>query len=305
MAEPTKQTQNISPAGPGGITWNCSDVCASLDSVYKYVEKEAAASIEWYWKNKWWKAKMSSAIQFLAVILAALAGLVPILAQIQGGATVNAGLWSSVLVGTVASLLGLDKAFGFSSGWTRYVLTATSIRKALEEFRLDWAALSSGACPCPDPPAEQVAKMLQRARDFASTVEGLVLQETRDWATEFQANISQLEKDAKGQMDSLKAQIEKDRQAQAAASITGSIELTVANAASADGSAFQVRLEDANGKVKEASITSSAKWAEINLPAGQYKLFVIAKKNAKEVSDTTIVLIKSNETTMVSVTLAI
>jgi hypothetical protein len=54
-------------------------------------------------------------------------------------------LWSSLFLGVAAALIGLDKTFGYSSGWARYVLTATNIRKSLEDFRLDWAELMAKA----------------------------------------------------------------------------------------------------------------------------------------------------------------
>jgi hypothetical protein len=61
--------------------------------------------------------------------------------HIPGGLQLSDGLWASLLLGVAAALFGLDKAFGYLSGWARYVLTATNIRRALEEFRMDWAEL--------------------------------------------------------------------------------------------------------------------------------------------------------------------
>src|SRR5207302_5189632 len=113
----------------------------------------AAKSTQWYWKNKGSKAFWSQVIRFLVWALAAVGGLLPIIGGISSTSlpnntttiNLNNGLWASLLLGIAAALIGLDKGFGFSSGWARYVLTATNIRKALEEFRLDWTALRAKA----------------------------------------------------------------------------------------------------------------------------------------------------------------
>jgi hypothetical protein len=100
------------------------------------------------------------------------AGLVPIIIQLVKNAGANwakgfdSGPLASLFVGIAAALLGLDKAFGYSSGWTRYVLTGTSMTKLLQEFRMDWLALSAAAAGAPN--EERQAAMIQRAKEFVS-----------------------------------------------------------------------------------------------------------------------------------------
>jgi len=152
-------------------------------------------------------------------------------------------------------LIGVDRAFGYSSGWARYVLTATTIRKSLEEFRMDWTALSakSGASPSPD----QLAAFIARAKDFIVGVQAMVLQETKDWVTEFQNSVAQLDKEIGARLDALKSQIEKAAQTQAPTAQPGSIELTVPNAEKTEGFAFDVLMEGSEGKVTEEKITGT------------------------------------------------
>src|SRR5262249_42882887 len=135
------------------------------------------------------------------------------------------GLWASLLLGVAAALVGLDKAFGYSSGWARYVLTATKIRKALEEFRMDWVELMAKAG---NPlRADTVTPLIERAKKFRVDVEALVLQETKDWVTEFQSSMAQMEKDVAAQLSTLKAQVDKTIQAREAASQPGAIQLSI------------------------------------------------------------------------------
>lgn len=275
--------KNIRPA-PRTPVWNNEDPAGSLNSVLEYVEAEASTAIDWYFRNKAWKSRFSRFIQFFAVIFAAAAGLVPIVAQIRRGiwapnSTFDSGLWASLLVGTAAGMIGLDRAFGFSTGWARYVLAATAIRKALEEFRMDWTSLSAAAAR--PPTSEQVAAMIARAKEFISTVEGLVTQETKDWVTEFQSSMAQIEKEVKVQLDTLKSQVEKAAQDRRAAAKTGSIELTVSNAEKTDGFQFLVVLENESGIVAHEEVANSKTWARIRTAPGHYKILVTAAAGAK------------------------
>src|SRR5271165_5793442 len=246
-------------ATPTSLTWKGADTDSSLEGLLKYVEAEADKAIAWYWQNKSPKAKLSQMIQFSAVVLTALGALIPVATNLLRGplklGDVDTGLWDSLLVGLAAALIGVDRAFGYSSGWARYVLTATTIRKSLEEFRMDWTALSakSGASPSPD----QLAAFIARAKDFIVGVQAMVLQETKDWVTEFQNSVAQLDKEIGARLDALKSQIEKAAQTQAPTAQPGSIELTVPNAEKTEGFAFDVLMEGSEGKVTEEKITGT------------------------------------------------
>jgi len=185
---------NIDTAAPGSLRWNSGDVAASLQGLLTYVEKQTQESMQWYWRNKRWKSLLSQWIQLLTVILLSSAAIAPIVGQLAHVSILSQPLLATFLVGLAGALVALDKYFGFSSGWKRYVIAATSIRKALEEFRMDWVAMimRAGASPNPD----QIEELIARARQFRLAVEGMVLQETKDWVTEFEGNLARLEKDA-------------------------------------------------------------------------------------------------------------
>jgi len=209
--------------------WNPTKPEESLDEIYGYVLAEASKSIQWYWKNKKAKALLSRWIRFLVWVLAAVAGLLPIVGSLFVSADKHSnltnGLWPSLLLGIAAALLGLDKGFGYSSGWARYVLTATNIRKSLEEFRLDWTALRAKAGN--QLTSDGVAPLIERARQFRADIEALVLQETKDWITEFQSTMAQMEKDVATQISNLKAQVDKTIKDREAASRPGFVQVTI------------------------------------------------------------------------------
>ena len=301
-----KDLRNIRPEPPDCIKWDGGDPVKTLQDIRTVVETEGQKAIDWYWKAKRWKRIPSQSIQFLALMLTAAAGLAPIMVQLlkspERFKDFDSGPLASLFVGLAAALLGLDKAFGYSSGWTRYVLTATSMTKLLQEFRLDWVALSAAAA---SPPArEQQIAMIQRAGDFVSTIQSMVAQETKDWATEFQSNIAQTEKDLKSQLDALKAQVDLGAKEKEAAAKTGAIELTVTNAEKLDGFSFDVVMEGQPGKFSD-SVANSKVWTRIGIVPGQYKVSINAAAKGSVTSTSTVVEVKPGETAKPSVTLPV
>jgi hypothetical protein len=296
---------NIQPPPPGTLTWNGADPDDSLRKVQLHAEDVAQAAIAWYWRNTRWKRLLSRFIQASALMLAALSGIVPIVATIITNARkvpvpFDSGLVASLLVGLAAALLGLDKAFGASTGWARYVLTATTIRKALAEFRLDWTALTAVSSPLAP---EQINALLQLAKEFVTSVEGLVLQETKDWIGEFQTNMAQLEKDVKAQLDTLNAKVEKAQQATAMLAKAGSLELTVPNADKADQLAFDVTLSPPTGSLPPERVTNTKVWAKTSVPPGHCKVVLSAAIGGKPATAQSIVEIKPGEITKATVPL--
>src|SRR5579859_321634 len=285
--------------------WDPARPEESLDQIYLYVLNEAAKSIHWYWANKGSKAFWSRLIRFVVWALAAVGGLMPIVgsllagSQPQGSSLTN-GLWPSLLLGTAAALLGLDKGFGFSSGWARYVLTATNIRKSLEEFRLDWTVLRAKAGTQPTP--EGVAPLIERARQFRSDIESLVLQETKDWVTEFQSTMAQMEKDVAAQVSNLKAQVDKTIKEREAASQPGAIQLTIVNPAKAAAGSLKVTLLDSKGQSQQELVTG-ATWPKINVAPGQYQLTIEATINGQPFVDHKVLTVESGKMATPQVTL--
>lgn len=289
------------------VMWDNSDPKASLRALRKSAEDEGQKAINWYWRKKRWKSVPSWLIQSFALVLTALAGILPVIVQVVKNfwpktlpGIVNTGPIATLCIGIAAAMIGLDKAFGYSSGWTRYVLTATAMTKLLHEFRLDWVAMLSASA---DPPTlEEQTKLIQRAKEFVSTIQAMVLQETKDWATEFQSNMAQMEKDLKTQLDALKAQVDKTTKDKEDAARPGSIEMTVTNADKTDGFHFDVTLEGTPGRFTE-SVSNTNIWARINTPPSQYKLTVEAKSNGSAIATSMVLDVKPGETAKPSITL--
>lgn len=292
------------------VMWDPDQPMKSLRDVRLAAEEEGEKAIAWYWNKKPKKQRSSQFVQFVALVLTAAAGIVPLIIQIWKSGVygkvppylLDSGPIATLLIGFAAALLGLDKAFGFSTGWTRYVLTATSMTRLLHEFRMDWVAMVAEAGNTPTP--AQLAALIQRAKDFVSSIQAMVLQETKDWATEFQSNLAQMEKDLKAQLDQLKAQVEKGAKEKEAAAKPGAVELTVTNADKTDAFQYDVLLEGQTSKVTEP-VPNNKVWTRINVTPGQYNITVTGKAQGKPAAISAVVEVKPGETAKPQVTLPI
>jgi hypothetical protein len=213
-----------------------SETEKALKALYEYVEARAREQVRWYWKKKEWKARMSWMLRLVVILLFFLGGLVPILKAAfpnllttRFGNSVDLGQLGYLLIAVAAGCLGLDRFFGFSSGWIRYVTTAMSIERSLEEFRMEWARITA-MCEGRPPGADVMNQLVLLARQFIVSVLAQVEQETKVWAAEFQSSLSQLESDIKARAQAAK----KEATEQASASRPGAISLAVTNGQEAD-----------------------------------------------------------------------
>jgi hypothetical protein len=298
-------SKNIEAHSDDIPNWDPARPEASLTEIHIYVLDEAAKSTQWYWKNKGSKAFLSRLIRFAVWALAAVGGLLPIIGALLEEHFPNLdltnGLWASLLLGIAAALLGLDKGFGFSSGWARYVLTATNIRKSLEEFRLDWTVLRAKAGSTLT--VESVAPLIERAKQFRSDIEGLVLQETKDWVTEFQSTMAQMEKDVAAQVSNLKAQVDKTIKEREAASQPGAIQLNVQSNGKAKPGELRVTLTDSQGQRIAQDMIAGFTWPKSDLTPGFYHLTVEAPANNQVIPQAVNVIVKPGDVTTVAISL--
>ena len=273
-----------------------------------YVEREAGNSIDWYWRNKRSKSFFSRIIRFLAITLTAAAGIFPIAVEMLNPLMgyfqlkyqiPHSGLASSLFVGLAAGLYGFDKAFGLSSGWTRYVLTATLLEKTLEQFRLQWTLLMAKTSREPTP--DQIEALLACARDFRVGVAQTVLQETKDWVTEFQDNLGQLERETQAQIEDLRARVETSRKNLSDESLPGAVELTVSDATRSDDNSFDVSIDTEKGLLLKETARSTITWATTGIAPGSYRLLLKAKFGGKEIAVAKVLIIKPGETTSLQI----
>src|SRR4051794_31207936 len=131
------------------LSWKDADAEASLAVLNQYVVDQAQKQIEWYWTKKTAKVQMSMSLRFLAIVLVVFGGLVPILKAVLPATLIarfpfDFGQCGYLLIGVAAGCAGLDRFFGYSTGWIRYVAAAMAMEKSLEEFRFEWTRHMAG-----------------------------------------------------------------------------------------------------------------------------------------------------------------
>jgi hypothetical protein len=193
------------------LSWKPEDFGSSLNAVREYVEREALRQVAWYYAKKKWKMRMSSALRVSAIAFFTLGGLIPLIkatfptSALTAAATsrFDFGQLGYLLIGIGAASIALDRFFGYSSGWIRYITAALAIERSLDDFRLEWTR-SIAALRGAEPGVEQVDQLVQLCKNLAMGVRAQVEQETKAWVLEFQSNLADLEKALKAREEEAK-----------------------------------------------------------------------------------------------------
>ncbi len=272
-----------------------SETEVALKGLFDYVEARAQEQIRWYWRKKVWKARMSWSLRFVVIVLSTLGALVPIIKATFPPITTSYdfGQAGYLLIALAAGCVGLDRFFGYSSGWIRYVTTAMAIEKALEEYRMEWTRMTAKSGQHP-PDADLIDGLIQLSKAFIVSVRVLVEQETKAWATEFQSNLAQLEADLKARADAA----QRTAKTQAEASRPGAISLTVDNGDQTDGG-FSVSLDS---KVVEESVLGS-KCEILSVTPGLHRLGIGATIGKQRALASEIVTVEPGAVLKVSLSL--
>jgi low affinity Fe/Cu permease len=192
-----RASQDIRPAGLDSLDWRPEQARQSLDVIYQYVVGLASQSIDWYFTARRPKKRWAQRLRVGAIIMVAVAGVLPVLSQIFGaGSSVKIQpAWAAVALAIAVALVALDRFFGFSSAWARYMATGQAISAALNQFRLDWQQAS--CLPAMDRfTQESIDHLLGLARKLVAKTDDLVQAETLQWVKEFRETLTEIERSA-------------------------------------------------------------------------------------------------------------
>src|SRR2546425_4407330 len=130
-----------------------------------------------------------------AILATSAAGVTPILAKLleRNGSPAFEPLWAALLLAGAGILVLLDRFWGCTSAWVRYMHAAQEISAALDAFRMDWESYKliwDGNGFEADLEHTQVA--IDRCRGFLLRVRTVVRTETDTWASEFHKVLEQI-----------------------------------------------------------------------------------------------------------------
>lgn len=277
-ADAKTASEDIRSPGLKGLSWkDAQQTESSIQQAYAYAEMRAEQSINWYFSSKREKARWSRWLRFAAILLTTLGGLAPIVGSagwLKPEYESVVKMLGYVLLGLAAACVGLDRFFGFSSAWMRYILTALVLEKSLSEFRMEWAMMIAKLGD-QTPTPEQVQSMLQRVKEFVAHVDGKVEEETRDWVSEFKTNLADVERTAKEL---------------GAAARPGAIDVTVTNGMDAEGG-FHVALDGMNVRAN----VRGTKYQVGYVPPGPHKVEVNARVGGQELEASEIINVLPGE----------
>lgn len=197
--------------------WSKKPVAECLEEVRVYVEEQLGNELRWYAKSIRKVRRYSRGLRALALGLTGIGGLIPIVDGMNVVKTLiadprfaalplgQAGYLFLALAGSIALL---DKFFGFSSAWMRYVTTLIVLEKQRDTFRVEWVALSrrlsaeTGTESRGLPNDTDLAgRLLELAKTALAQMKAETVRETSAWVSEFQNNLAQSEKDLNAQRE--------------------------------------------------------------------------------------------------------
>jgi low affinity Fe/Cu permease len=249
----------------------------ALPSIYGKAKGDAETFPAWYWSSIRTKRLTSLVVRWLTFVLLIVGTLLPVLAGL--GDNPAGKLWMTQ-IGVCALVLGGllqvgDRVFGWSSGWLRYITTATSMENLARTFELDWAryVLDKGGklADTDTKPLFDIAIKLQEG------LRKLQVDETEAWKSEFNTGAALLGDLIKSQRESSDKAAEAQRAAQKAqeaaeetankAKQPGAIELKLVHKAAPIE--VKVTLDDG----QEESFVGTV-WAKTGVSPGQHQVTV-------------------------------
>ncbi|MCX6306000.1 MAG: SLATT domain-containing protein [Bacteroidetes bacterium] len=201
-----------------GLSSTPEEAAQDLVSLYNYVTDKAKKAIEWYYVKRNPKRFYGLILRYSAIVLIALAGILPVITTMYPDSPVPAA-WASVAVALAALMIAIDRFGGFTSGWIRYVVAAQKLDEALEEFRFTWESNKhklAGSALSP----EELQAVVNNCKDFLQKVQAIVSEETQKWVAEFQSAINDIEASAKVAAETAKASVKAKEEGAVAISVT-------------------------------------------------------------------------------------
>lgn len=250
----------------------------ALPSIYDRACSTASTFADWYWSSI--KKKRTTSLWVRSVTFVLLVGgtLAPLIAGICAESDTRLRVTQ---LGVCALALGgllqvADRVFGWSSGWIRYITTATAMENLDRRFELDWAAYvltKGGALSQPD-----VKPLFDMAAELESALMKLQTDETEKWQAEFGSGAAVLSDLIKSSRESAEKRAESEagvvaaqkalQDAAAKASKPGALEVTLGHAA--DPVEVVITLDDEDG----VKFVGKA-WAVTDVAPGQHRLSVV------------------------------
>jgi len=188
--------KNLKPTGFPLLQWEPQNLAKPLDKLCTYATIQAQEAIDWYFHRKQLRRYLCRVFRISAILLVAFAGVLPLINEVLGKDSSIHSLWSTLALAAAATIILLDRFYGFTTGWIRFMQAGQQLSQALEIFQLEieleklkWGRL--------EPTQEESFAMLRQVQQFLKQLRGIVKDETMQWAAEFTEVLKQVDEQVK------------------------------------------------------------------------------------------------------------
>ncbi|MBS1605345.1 MAG: SLATT domain-containing protein [Bacteroidetes bacterium] len=202
---------NPPPFIPPLQQWKEAEGRDKLKELFADILKKADDTIHWYHTCRRKKGNAAKAIRISAIILLIACTLMPYIASITDDKTKMTILSIGyILAGVGGGILLLDRYYGLTSSWIRFVLTGMDLENMRNAFADNWQILYLGSLPLT---REKFVDLVAAMISFQTSFNATVKKETETWAREFQQNLKDLMAALQQKGEELRQDLEEQRQA--------------------------------------------------------------------------------------------
>ncbi|HEY0640615.1 MAG TPA: SLATT domain-containing protein [Pseudonocardiaceae bacterium] len=182
-----RQENIVAPRFPRP-SWDPAAARDELAALYDWAEAHTTSAVTWYLDKKRGKARLSRWLRLGAIVFFTVGGGFPVVVSSFGASNNLLGV-GYLFLAAAAGCLAIDRFFGVSTAWMRYLTTELALQRALQRFQLEWAALS--AAPVVEGGVD-VSGHLELLTAFVDEVAHEMASETAAWVEEFRGNLTEL-----------------------------------------------------------------------------------------------------------------
>ncbi|MFF1742965.1 SLATT domain-containing protein [Streptomyces mirabilis] len=152
--------------------------------LYRWAESEALTMYSWYLAEKRGKARASKICRVFSIVMLTLGASAPTLALLTDKWVKSE--WGYVALAAGGGAVLLDRSFGFSVSWTRYMTAVAAIGRCVARAQSGWMAWQEGG-------NSDLASLMTDVIDpLFSNIYEIAEKETSEWVSVFGENLSEL-----------------------------------------------------------------------------------------------------------------